>query len=214
METLLKQFDSFIKRSMLPSSLLVLLLLLFSYDKLFIYLDRLSPYLNQDYAFILILLFFILLIAISLVMSIITQLVFDNTLKDNFESFLIYKNENILLKELRAKSIEKLKQETDIFNDIKLTDYILYQILGRKLQFLKKPTPTKRYIDEIKASESIFFALIISILIHLFSNFSILNFIISSFGILLTIVITYEYIKSKYRSRAIRIYTNFLIGEE
>ena len=214
METLLKQFDSFIKRSMLPSSLLVLMLLLFSYDKLFNFLDSLSHYLNQDYAFILILLFFVLLIAISLVMTIVTQLVFDNTVKDNFESFLIYKNENRLLQQLREKSIEKLQQETDVFNDIELTDYTLYQILGRKLQFFKKSTSTKRYIDEIKASESIFLALIISILIHLFSNFSLVNLIISSFGIILTIGITYEYIKSKYRSRAIRIYTNFLIGEK
>ncbi len=214
METLLKQFDSFIKRSMLPSSLLVLILLLFSYDKLFYYLDRLSPYLNQDYTFILIFLFFIFLIAISLVMSIITQLVFDNTLKENFESFFIYKNENRLLKQLREKSIEKLQQETDAFNDIELTDYTLYQILGRKLQFFKKPTSTKRYIDEIKASESIFFALIISIFVHLLLNLSVINLLVSSFGIIATIGITYEYIKSKYRSRSIRIYTNFLIGEE
>ena len=214
METLLKQFDSFIKRSMLPSSLLVLILLLFSYDKLFYYLDRLSPYLNQDYTFILIFLFFIFLIAISLVMSIITQLVFDNTLKENFESFFIYKNENRLLKQLREKSIEKLQQETDAFNDIELTDYTLYQILGRKLQFFKKPTSTKRYIDEIKASESIFFALIISIFVHLLLNLSVINLLVSSFGIIVTIGITYEYIKSKYRSRSIRIYTNFLIGEE
>ena len=211
MEILLKQFHSFIKRSMLPSSLFILILLLFSYDKLFEYVDKLSKSMNQEYAFIFIFLFFI---SISLLMSIVTQLAFGNTLKNNFESLFFYKKENRLLKQLRAKSIEKLQQETDIFNDIELTDYMLYQILGRKLQFFEEPTSTKRYIDEIKASESIFFALIISIVIELFIHFSITYLIIAIMMIGLILIFAYEYIKSKYRSRSIRIYTNFLIGEK
>ena len=101
-----------------------------------------------------------------------------------------------------------------MFNNIELTDYTLYQILGRKLQFLTKPTPTKRYIDEIKASESIFLAFIISMTIHLFfSNLSIIYFILNLLLIIFIIRVAFEYIKSKYRSRSIRIYTNFLIGE-
>ena len=213
MDTLLKQFDSFLKRSMFPSSVLILILLLFSYDKIDIYKNKVSTLVETNYFFIILFMMIILLIALSFLMSILTQIFFDNMMKRNFNSYLLYQHENYILDTLRDKSINKLKQENNEFNDIELTDFFLYQILGRKLQFLKYKTNTKRYVDETKSAGSIFIAFIIALIIQIVINFSIYNLFFGFVLIIFTYFLAREYIKSKYRSRAIRIYTNYLIGD-
>lgn len=216
METLLKQFDSFLKRSMLPSSVLIVILLLFSLivfseEKITVYKSTVLEYIKDIDVFILSFLLIVLLTAISFIMSILTQIIFDNTMKKNFNSRLFYKHENALLDTLRIKSIIKLNKESNLFNDIELTDYFLYQVLGRKLQFLEYPTKTTRYIDEIKSSGSIFISFMISFVLKIIFDFSWVHLFIGIFLIISTYFLARGYIKSKYRSRAIRIYTNYLI---
>jgi uncharacterized membrane protein YhaH (DUF805 family) len=219
METLLKQFDSFLKRSMLPSSVLISILMLFSYRESENFNSFIESYQSKidiiQGEYLLVFLLFILLIAISFVMKILTQILFDNMLKQNFKSHLLYFHENHMLLVLRLRSIEKLKQENHEFDEIEMTDFFLYQVIGRKLQFLEHPTNTKRYIDDTKSAGSIFIAFLITIFIiaiKLLIQNEILYSLITILFMLFTWVIAIEYIKSKYRSRAIRIYTNYLIG--
>ena len=213
MDTLLKQFDSFLKRSMLPSSVLVLILILFAYkdNSLKDFFIGYINIINDNY--FLIFMTFILFIAISFIMKVLTQIFFDNMLKRDFNSIFLYFHENEILMILRKKSIEKLQKENTEFDEIELTDFFLYQVLGRKLQFLEHKTDTKRYIDDTKSAGSIFIAIIIALLIQIILNFGLLYCLIGILLILATYFLAIEYIKSKYRSRAIRIYTNYLIGD-
>lgn len=213
MDTLLKQFDSFLKRSMLPSSVLVLILILFAYkdNSLKDFFIGYINIINDNY--FLIFMTFILFIAISFIMKVLTQIFFDNMLKRNFNSIFLYFHENEILMILRKKSIEKLQKENTEFDEIELTDFFLYQVLGRKLQFLEHKTDTKRYIDDTKSAGSIFIAIIIALLIQIILNFGLLYCLIGILLIIATYFLAIEYIKSKYRSRAIRIYTNYLIGD-
>lgn len=213
MDTLLKQFDSFLKRSMLPSSVLVLILILFAYkdNSLKDFFIGYINIINDNY--FLIFMTFILFIAISFIMKVLTQICFDNMLKRDFNSIFLYFHENEILMILRKKSIEKLQKENTEFDEIELTDFFLYQVLGRKLQFLEHKTDTKRYIDDTKSAGSIFIAIIIALLIQIILNFGLLYCLIGILLILATYFLAIEYIKSKYRSRAIRIYTNYLIGD-
>lgn len=213
METLAKHFGSFFKRSILPSSILVLIILFFSSEKILIHQDIIKDLITANYLFILIFLTMILLITISFIMSILTQVLFDDFLKKNFDMNLYFlSNQDTLLKELRLKSVTKLKEENNKFNDFddkEYTDYFLYQILGRKLQFFKYPTSTTTYIDDIKASGIISLSFIITFLIQMSISFSIYYILL----IIFIYCMTYYYLKSRYRARAIRIYINYLIGD-
>ena len=208
METLLKQFDSFLKRSMLPSSVLILFLVIFFYNQVIDILGNFSS-ISENYLFIAIFLGIIFLIAVSFIISIIVQMIFDNTLKKNFNSSLLYPHENIRLIKLRNRAISKLKKESENFDDMELNDYFLYQVLGRKLKFLEYSTSTTRYIDETKSAGSIYIAISTALIIQSFINF----LIIYPFTIIGLYFFIRSYIKSKYRSRAIRIYTNYLIWD-
>jgi len=210
METLLKQFDSFLKRSMLPSSVLIVVTLLLTHENLAKYQEDFAKLVDENNIYIVYFLILVSLVAISFIMSILTQIIFDNTMKKNFNAFLFYKNENQLLEQLRAKSIAKLNKESKEFEGIELTDSFLYQVIGRKLQFLKKPTPTTRYIDETKSTGSIAISIMLALFWQVIQEYSCLNilFIITIYAI------ARAYILAKYRSRAIRIYTNYIISDD
>jgi len=218
MDTLVKQFESFLKRSMLPASFLLLLLFAFSLkdEKINTFFKNFNLFSKaNEKLYLTILIGLILLISLSYILSIFTQYIFDNRMKKNFNSILFYKNENETLNILRKKTISKLQKENSEFKELNYTDYLLYQIIGRKLQFLKYPTSTKRYIDEIKSAGSIFISILISLLIftiiHSLDNCYMLFLGFLVMGIIYFIAI--EYLLLKYRSRAIRIYINYLIGD-
>ena len=101
--------------------------------------------------------------------------------------------------------------ENDIFEDIENSDYFLYQVIGRKLAFIKPETKTTRYMDEIKSAGIIFLSIIITIFVVMITYHSFMNVIIELLLIGLIFIFSFDYIKSKYRSRAIRIYINYLI---
>jgi len=210
METLLKQFDSFLKRSMLPSSVLIVVILLLTHENLSNYQEYFAKLVDENNIYIVYFLILVSLVAISFIMSILTQIIFDNTMKKNFNAFFFYKHENQLLEKLRAKSIAKLNKESKEFEGIELTDSFLYQVIGRKLQFFKKPTPTTRYIDETKSTGSIAISIMLALFWQLIQECSCLYI----FFIIIIYAIARAYILSKYRSRAIRIYTNYIIGND
>ena len=208
MNKLIEIFTQFLKRSILPSSTFVILLTIIFYDKINELLKNFSFIADKPMYLSIVSGFF--LISISYIITIINQIIFDNTIKKNFNSLFLYPSDNKLLNKLRNKSIEKLKKETSEFNDIDLNDFTLYQIIGRKLQFFKHKTNTSRYIDEIKSAESIYTSIALILIIYLF-------FIKLNIWYFLLIVILYflfrSYIVSKFRFRNIRMYINYLIGD-
>ena len=219
METLLKQFGGFIKRSMLPASVLLLFLVIFLYNKkTFTSNIKELHKLFENNIYLEGFIIFTLLISLSFFMAILTQLLFDNLMKENFNPLLpIYKHESHLLNQLREKTIKQLQEENPEFQDLKHTDFLLYQIIGRKLQFYSYKTDTRRYIDEIKSGGSIFIAIIIAFLIKLITLITLekwISIILSIFLILIIFTIALEYILSKYRSRNIRMYINYIIGDK
>ena len=209
METLIKTFDSFLKRSMLPSSVLIIVILLLTHENFSNYQTNFTQLVDKNNIYIVYFLILVSLVAISFIMSILTQIIFDNTMKKNFNAFLFYKNENRLLEQLRSKSIAKLNEDSKDFEGIELTDSFLYQVIGRKLQFFKKPTPTTRYIDETKSTGSIAISIMLALLWQVIQECSCLSIPL----IIAIYMVARSYILSKYRSRAIRIYTNYLIWD-
>jgi len=211
---LLKTFESFFKRSVLPSSVLLLFLFISNKADITIFFQKINPILELEYGtYILTLMIIISLITLSFLMSILTQIVFDNTMKKNFNSLFLYNNTT--LNNLRDKVITKLQQEeNDKFENIEHTDYFLYQVIGRKLESFSIKTDTRRYIDDIKSSGIIFLSFILTILLKIITHFDIIYFLFEILLILTTWFIAWEYLKSKYRSRAIRIYINYLIGDK
>lgn len=213
MEILLKQFESFFKRSLLPSSVLLLFLFISNKIDITIFLKKIDPILKLEYGtYILILIIIVSFIALSFFMSILTQIIFDNAMKKNFNSLFLYNNSTLNI--LREKVITKLQQEeNDKFKNIEHTDYFLYQVIGRKLEFFTVKTNTRRYIDDIKSSGIIFLSFMLTFAINIITHFDIIYFLFGILLILTTWFLAWEYLKSKYRSRAIRIYVNYLIGD-
>jgi len=204
---ILKQFESFIKRAVVPSISFVFIFLVvgvvfiyfgsIEYKEIYLF-DILIELFNFDNIFLLT----ILLIGLSFFLSILTQTFYDNFLKGNFDYFFI-KNE-LLKKYKKLVASEIVKQ--DIFKDFdkeKFTDYELYQIVGRD-------TDTKRYIDDIKSIGIFFISLVISIFI-----WSLLcNFYYGFFISIIFYIIGFFIIIAKYRARAIRIYINYLLEKK
>lgn len=218
----LDKFEEFIKRAMMPSVVFFVMFigmyLLFNYTQnpnnfktITTQLESILSNLISNLNIGTFVLFFILLVALSHILAVLTQLVFDNNIKENYEPEIFKNSELKNLKLLRKEVKEKIKKESPEFKDIDLTDFMLYQIISRKLRYLNEKTPTHRYVDDAKASGIVF----ISIIISFFINTSIyFNLTIAISISILTWFVGFTYIKSKYRSRALRIYTNYLIGEE
>ncbi|MDD4950856.1 hypothetical protein [Sulfuricurvum sp.] len=197
-----ERFEGFIKRAVLPS-----VTFLFFYIVLYMFFGSLYdtamtsvevfPKFPKDmelYGY------GILFIGLSYFLSILQQAVFDNFIKGNYSIAQDFQD-------LRNKVKKKLREEKDIpdENDAFLTDYILYQILG-------KSQKTERYVDETKAIGITILSLMINciltgILLH--EAFSYWAFCFLALSILFLRLGIYL-IKKKYESRAIRLYVNYL----
>jgi hypothetical protein len=152
----------------------------------------------------------ILFIGWSIIMSILTQVIFDSFIKYNYESN-IYTITSDNLTQLRQKVINQLAKENEIFSNIEQSDYFLYQVISRKISFFEPDTKTNNYVNEAKIGGILFLSIMTAIIINIF-------LFDSSFWLLLVLMPIYffghEFIKSRYRARAIRIYINYLIGDE
>jgi len=213
-----ERFEYFIRRTMLPSS--IFFFLLFVVDNLFntgafsLYISSLFQKINSFSSFSLAFTsMLILLLSVNYFLKIFSQVLFDNHIKENYNSY-IYKKETKTLIALREEVILKLKKENR-FKDIEFNDYLLYQILGRILNSYRQKTDTRRYVTDVKEVSVLFTSLIVVVIwcINLISQH-----ILISIGLImiLSLIIFYvgiEIIKFKFRSRAFRIYTNYLLGD-
>lgn len=155
-------------------------------------------------------LFIILIIILSTnyILKFLGQILFDNFIKVKFDSILPFcKKEQEDFLALRKKVIDKLSIEYDkIFDDFKDNDQILYQIMGNILPNIA----TQRYVSDAKEAGIIVISAMLSLLWYGWLNDCLIIAIVISFIIYL---IGFFFIKAKYRSRAYRLYINYLLME-
>lgn len=196
-----KHFEGFIKRAILPS-----VTFLFFYIVLYLifgknYDTKMIPSVSLPTSFgdVKFFIFIILFIGMSYFLSILQQAVFDNWIKKNY-------TEESSFKDLREKVIDKLSAQEEIVKQLILTDYLLYQILGKHNDKLD------RYVDETKAIGITFISLMINCGLSAFLLFEKYQYTVlfSIPIIILLFCIGYDLTKKKYQSRAIRLYVNYL----
>ena len=203
------EFELFIKRAILPSSTLLVIYLVVGavfYNQNYIY-DFYTTYKPDQW--IIIVIICVLILGLNYLLKIMSQLVFDNWIKSNYDS-LIYLKETEALQFLRNKVIDKLNSTTTD-DPKKYTDYILYQYTQKITGY-----DTKRYVTDSKEASITFVSLgLVGTIGFSLSNIGIIYIILSVIIFLGSIwFIGFEYIKSKYRSRAFRLYVNYLLYEE
>ena len=172
--------------------------------------------LQEQPLIILIFFFFIIILSINYILKILAQLFFDNFIKVNYESNfpllkIIYKKENDSFVRFREKVLTKLRKDSEItFTTKDISDFELYQLLGRVLDYYEKETNVRRYATDAKEAGVTIVSILISLLWYIFLE----SDGVFLFAILIIYPIAIEYIKSKYRSRAYRMYANYLIGDK
>jgi len=203
-EKVLDKFESFLKRAFLPSMVFYFFIIVFSlFDNTLI--DKAQNILESK-QFIWI--FIAFSVGLSYFLNMLHQLIFDNNIKKNYKTHSLWKDENKILKKLRKCVINKLKED-EKFKNIDFNDYILYQIIGKYLN-------TKRYVDDTKTYGIVFLSFILALIIFLVTSKKPLNGELITFyyfGFLFIIyiyILVFDAIKAKYRSRALRLYINYL----
>lgn len=198
-EKILDKFGNFIKRDLFPSSTLFLLILT-TYCKESEALKSIFEIFEKNTLLISIVIIIILL-STTYILKMLNQALFDNFIKSNYNSIL-FRSETSKLKFLRKKIQTKIKQEYHQIEDIDeklLDDFMLYQILGGKEEV------PERYATDAKEIGVTFMSILVFMLW--------VSLYVSILYILLTPLIFFigrELVKSKYRSRAFRIYFNYL----
>ena len=204
---ILKIFEKLIKRALIPSISFYFILIV----EYFLFHNHLQQEIVKQVTDIMksiqldnfiVLISLIMFIGLSLVLSILNQIIFDNNLKKNYNG-LCSITENTQLDELRKKVIQLLEPELNFIHN-NSNDYLLYQVIGRQLSYLKQPTHIHRYVDDAKITGIVFISIIL-VNFLLFCNF--LSFVIFA----ISLFIGHHLIKAKYRSRAIRLYVNYLL---
>ena len=226
-EILLKQFESFIKRAFMPSISFVFIFTVIGIISIRIFSSKNVPLkfdigtidINSNTWYFLL----IFMIGLSFFLSILTQVIYDNLLKWNFDLFC-YPSKKSLLYKYRILVIMKLKVEENYpfklivkdsnytfkkIHNKEFTDNNLYQVIGRKLSYYTNNTNTTRYVDDAKSMGIFFISIILSLLIWAY----IYDYWLYNLYAVIIGLIGYEIIKAKYRSRALRMYVNYLLGE-
>ena len=194
-EVILKQFEKFVKRGLLPSSSFLFFIIV--YDVL-LNSHRIIDYLNGVKSLTLMIAILLSFVGLSSILSILTQAIFDNRLKGNFDAKYIFTAENIDLKRLRERVIELLPKG-------EYSDYLIYQEIG-------KGKNTEHYADQAKEVGIIVisFLFVLVIAIGVLTYREGLWWIITTPILLPIYLLGKELVKSRYRSRAIRIYKNYI----
>ncbi len=198
------KFELFIRRTVLPSSIFLTLMLLVDETNNHLFLNKANlDFWNNQSITILIITSVIFLLAISYILKFLAQLMFDNLIKANFDSSLFFcKKENEGFLFLRKKVLKKVKKEHKLDTSmIKENDQILYQILGRLLNI-----DTSRYATDTKEAG----ITVVSMMLALGWYGYLHNTWLVVLGIAVLYYIGFIYIKTKYRSRAYRLYVNYL----
>lgn len=219
---IIKLFENFIKRAVMPSVsfgfifCVEYLVLKYVYSGEITNLNKLQVLINSfKLNDLTILLSVIILIGLSYLLSILHQLSFDNFIKKNYDG-LISSKENDTLNTLRTNVIKKVEKDLTIEN-ITYNDFFLYQIVGRKLAYFSKSSSTSRYVDDTKSMGIFFISFLLTNIFFtslLFNKLSLIIVIIILVISAIAYFIGFQSIKAKYRTRAIRMYVNYLIGEK
>jgi len=191
------RFENFIKRTLIPSSTFLFFLMLFDLTK--DEENKILTFLSTVDSTIVIVIIFMLFVGLGTLLTIIHQMLYDNFLKGNFESMFDFYAEDKYLIKLR----EELQEN---FEDAKATDYLLYQQIKAHFRNKKREIDTSRYVDDAKTIGISFVSMIIVLIIFAFTQENFIVLIATPF----IYIIGRELIKSKYRSRAIHLYTVYL----
>jgi len=191
---IINKFENFINRAIIPSTTFIL----FGFI-IYLYSDiKLNFNLFDNYLLII-----ILLIGISLFLNILQQIIFDNNIKNYYNTKIFWCLDNKTLDSLRKQVILKLKTENNI--EIQYTDYNIYLLLGKK--FL---TNAERFVNETKSIGIISISFCLFLLIFLYIQFGSGSLFISLPICGFIIILSFETILAKYRSRALKLYINYL----
>ena len=224
---LFQKFEVFIVRAILPSVVFLFLMFLVDATNHHLVFESIIN-LTHNYSFVFdkpkqlltvniankqfdlwfIIISIILLLSISYILKFLSQLIFDNLIKTDYDPFILkfYKKEDEGFKFLREKVLEKLSSEYHFdTSNIQENDYILYQILGRLIK-----VDTKRYVTDAKEAGIIIVSAMIVIGWYMYLHHNYWHIV----TIILVWYIGLTYEKVKYRSRAYRMYVNFLLDKE
>jgi hypothetical protein len=204
LEFIFTKFERFIRRSLLPSTTLLLPLgfIQFYHDKAS--LEGIITSLETSMLGV----FLIAVLAIGYLLKLLHQALFDNFIKGDYDAFLLFREETKRLKELRKIVLEKLQEEYPVLKkEIIMNDFLLYQIVGK---ILEDDIDTKRYATDAKETGITFISIMIIMGVLLYSKSIIL--LIAVWIVLL--FFGRELVKSKYRSRAFRLYATYLLKEK
>jgi hypothetical protein len=207
-ELIFDKFENFATRAMIPSIVIFVIILVIvslmpdgdnKQVKWLIENLEEHPYVS--------LLFFI---GLSHVLAIVTQAIFDNRIKKRYDACWFCANDDEFTL-LRGKVCGVLKTELDLlgFEEKEISDYMLYQIIGKLSDI-----DTKHYVDQAKHGGIVFSALMGLVAIVIAISLVIKSYwlgCVAVFVLVLLYLLGIAYISSRYKSRAIRIYTNFLL---
>lgn len=169
------------------------------------------PSSHSTWATVLAVLF--LVIGLSYTLSTLNELIYENTLRENFDSWVPWVPYNRTMSSnftaLRQSVIAKLEVDVPGLSVPHATDFYLYEVLGGIL-----PTNTRPYVDAAKAIGLVFVSAIlvgfVELLVH-GPSLSGGHFAFLSVLCVLVYLAGREAIKTQYRSRALRLYVNFLM---
>jgi len=182
-----------------------------------------------------IVIFLFTLVGTSYALSALHQILFDNMLMNCFEPWLwpVETGEAKALRSLRAAVVQRLSEEKEVNklmkwakankdeadkdeankNEVYKNDFILYEVLGGI-----DPTPTYDYVDRSKSLGVFFVSMMVVtplVLLRIAESWPwCATFTAVFLALLILWYVGLEGVKSQYRSRALRLYVNFLMLPE
>ncbi len=153
----------------------------------------------------------ILVLSIGYAMQFSVQFIFDNWIKGNFNTKISIFGDGCCFDDLRKKVIDKLKKDNTKLKDIleniekNKNDYILYQEIGSIYKL--NENDTKKYTDNAKIGGVLVISIISVLIWYMFVS---QNYLYSIIFIIISYIVGFVYVKSRYRARAYRIYINVL----
>jgi ABC-type multidrug transport system fused ATPase/permease subunit len=206
---IIEKFEIFFRRAFLPSLVLYFFILVLDlvFNKSLIFKSLLSYISKNKVENLSIIIFIVFSIGYSYVVSMLSQIIFDNNIKENYETHFFWTKENEILSKLREQIGEKLIRENEKFNELNLNDYLIYDILIKKME-KEERREYQRYVDETKSYGIMYLSFLFALgLLRFKLKFDMCIMIVS---IIILAIIICDTIRAKYRSRAIRLYLNYL----
>jgi|GEM_PF-2037938 len=226
MKEFMSIFDSLLKRG-LSASFVFIITLIITESIFFVILDNgdgsLTHWLitwkkifSGDDKSVSLILILLSLVGLNYILLILNEIAYENTLRENFDSWLVQTPYNRTMSKNLSALREKVQEKTlnlypDLHHITDLTDYVLYEILGGILI-----TNTRAYVDSAKITGLVFISLISACIVSIILHYRHIGYHL--IWLISLIVILYfigrELVKTHYRSRTMRLYINFLIAPE